>query len=116
MAVTVEPVLCFCQRVRKAGGGEKGSLDRALRFGSRAGDHSCLTITENALGAEHPDLSEILPDYAAHLRKTKRRAEAKRHEKRANAILAKHSRDNFLDHTIDVGDVLAFKERERAEK
>ena len=53
-----------------------------------------LTIRENALGLEHPNVALSLENYAALLRKTNREAEAARIEARAKAIRAIHAQKN----------------------
>ncbi len=53
-----------------------------------------LAIFENALGPEHPDVAASLENYAALLRETGRSAEAAKMEARAEAIRAKHAKEN----------------------
>ncbi len=53
-----------------------------------------LEIVENALGPEHPHVAQSLENYANLLRSTGRGAEAAKLETRAEAIRAKHARDN----------------------
>jgi tetratricopeptide (TPR) repeat protein len=56
-----------------------------------------LAIYEKALGSEHLGVVNGLENYAALLRATNRRAEAKELETRAKAIRAKHARDNPVE-------------------
>ena len=60
-----------------------------------------LTIAEKQLGADHPYTGEMMNLHATVLRKTGRKTEAKRVEKRARALLAKHASDNLTNHTVD---------------
>ena len=53
-----------------------------------------LAIFENALGPEHPDVAASLENYAALLRETGRSDEAAKMEARAEAIRAKHAKEN----------------------
>ncbi len=53
-----------------------------------------LAIREKALGPKHPDLATALENYASLLRKTERTTEATKMEARAEAIRAKHAREN----------------------
>ncbi len=49
-----------------------------------------LAIVEKALGPEHPDVAQILENYAALLRETGRADEAERMDARAKVIRAKY--------------------------
>ncbi len=49
-----------------------------------------LPIAEKALGSEHPDVAQILENYAALLRKMRHEDEAEEMEARAKAIRAQH--------------------------
>ena len=49
---------------------------------------------EKALGPEHPHVAASLANYAALLRETGRATEAAKLEARAEAIRAKHAREN----------------------
>ena len=51
-------------------------------------------IREKALGPEHPRVTTSLENYAALLRKTGRGEEADTLEARAQAIRAKHAKEN----------------------
>ncbi len=51
-------------------------------------------IQEKVLGPEHPNVAQVLENYAVLLRKTNRNAEAAKMEARAKAILAKHAQAN----------------------
>ena len=53
-----------------------------------------LAIYEKALGPEHPDMAASLENYAALLRETGRSDEAAKMEARAEAIRAKHAKEN----------------------
>ena len=53
-----------------------------------------LAVWEKALGPEHPNVAMALENYAALLRKTNRAAEAAKLEARAQAIRAKHAKEN----------------------
>ncbi len=53
-----------------------------------------LAIVEKALGPEHPDVAASLENYAALLRETGRSDEAAKMEARAEAIRAKHAKEN----------------------
>ncbi len=53
-----------------------------------------LVIFEKALGPNHPNVATSLENYAAVLRKTGRTTEAVKLEARANAIRAKHAKEN----------------------
>ncbi len=50
-----------------------------------------LPIAEKALGSEHPNVAQVLENYAALLRKMRREDEAEEMEVRAKAIRAQHS-------------------------
>ncbi|MCC6859510.1 MAG: tetratricopeptide repeat protein [Bryobacterales bacterium] len=64
---------------------------------------SALPILERTIGGDHPEVVRYLLDYAQVLRKLKRKQEAKVLEKRAQAILARQSRENAAQRlTIDV--------------
>ncbi len=65
---------------------------RAAHFEAEPLFKCALTIREEALGPEHPDLAQSLENYAALLRQTGRSAEATEMEARAKAIRAKHAR------------------------
>jgi tetratricopeptide (TPR) repeat protein len=54
------------------------------------------------LGPEHHILGQLLTGYAQHLRHTGRKADAKRAEKTAAAILEKFNRNNLTGHTVDL--------------
>jgi tetratricopeptide (TPR) repeat protein len=62
-----------------------------------------IATSEAALGPEHPLLGEVLARYAVFLRGTKRNAEARKIERRAQKIQTKSRRENFLGHTVEVG-------------
>ncbi|MCP5113390.1 MAG: hypothetical protein GY953_21360 [bacterium] len=49
--------------------------------------------------------------YADLLRSMGRRKEAKKMRKRGSAILAHHSEENLLHHTLDVSEVRAFRQK-----
>ena len=50
---------------------------------------------EKALGPEHPDVAQILENYADLLRKTNQKDEAAKLEARAKEIRAKHALQNL---------------------
>ena len=53
-----------------------------------------LAILEKALGPEHPNVAQVLENYAELLRKTNRKTEAAKMEARAKAIRDKHAAQN----------------------
>ena len=53
-----------------------------------------LAIREKVLGPEHPDTADSLKSYAALLRATGSTAEADEFEARAQAIRARHAKEN----------------------
>jgi hypothetical protein len=61
-----------------------------------------LAVMEKHLGSDHPVTAQILMLYAQHLQTAGRKGEAKKIRQRGNAILARHSRDNLLGHTVEV--------------
>jgi tetratricopeptide (TPR) repeat protein len=79
-----------------------GHPDQAVPYLERA-----LAVAERAGGADHPAVAHILLNYAAVLKQTKRKNDAKRMEQRARAILEKSSRDNLLGQTVHVSDLTA---------
>jgi tetratricopeptide (TPR) repeat protein len=62
-----------------------------------------ISVSETALGPDHPLLGEVLARYAVFLRTWKRNAEARRIALRAEKILTKSRRNNFLGQTVEVG-------------
>ncbi len=64
-----------------------------------------LAIAERSLGPDHRLMGEVLIEYAGALRRLDRKAEAKRCEKRAKAILAFVARDDPGRFTVDVADL-----------
>jgi tetratricopeptide (TPR) repeat protein len=62
-----------------------------------------LGVMEKQLGSDHPVTGQILMLYAEHLEAVGRKGGAKKIRQRGNAILARHSRENLLGHTIEVG-------------
>ncbi|MCZ6483167.1 MAG: tetratricopeptide repeat protein [Alphaproteobacteria bacterium] len=66
-----------------------GKEELDFRFHKRA-----LAIREKALGSENPGVATALENYASLLRKTERTTEATKMEARAEAIRAKHAREN----------------------
>ena len=75
------------------------SLDEAESLYRRA-----LEIFERIRGANDPKVADVLLSYAAVLRQTGRKADGKKLEARARAMLVTHSRDSRL--TVDVSDLL----------
>jgi tetratricopeptide (TPR) repeat protein len=83
------------------------NLARAYRETGRIPEAESLArracgIIETRLGPEHPVLAPMLQERAALLRRLKRGKEAKQLEKRAGAILARQSKDNLLDATVEL--------------
>jgi tetratricopeptide (TPR) repeat protein len=68
-----------------------------------------LALGEKALGPSHPMLARVLTEYAALLRRTKHKSEAKKLEARATVILAQSGRDNSLGYTVDVRGMSSFR-------
>ena len=66
-----------------------------------------LEIAGASLGPDHPQVSEILWDYADVLRKMKQKREAKQMKKRALAIHRQNQRENLLQHTVDWSTLVA---------
>ena len=62
---------------------------------------SAISFCERNFGRDHYLLGHVLANYSEFLRKTGRRAEAKRTRQRSNAILDRFSKANLLGHTID---------------
>jgi tetratricopeptide (TPR) repeat protein len=62
---------------------------------------SAISLCERTFGRDHYLLDHVLANYSEFLRKTGRRAEAKRTHQRSNAILDRFSKENLLGHTID---------------
>jgi hypothetical protein len=54
-------------------------------------------------------LARVLTEYAALLRRTKHKSEAKKLEARATVILAQSGRDNSLGYTVDVRGMSSFR-------
>jgi hypothetical protein len=60
-----------------------------------------ISYGERRLGRNFYQLGYVMDSYAAFLRRTGRRAEAKTAAKRAKAILEGFSRDNLIGFTVD---------------
>jgi tetratricopeptide (TPR) repeat protein len=61
-----------------------------------------LELVETHLGPDHVFAGYTLVLYARHLEAVGRKPEGKRLKRRGEAILAKHSRENLLGHTLDI--------------
>ena len=68
-----------------------------------------LELAEKTLGPNHPDLARILRDYAAVLRKTRHKGEAKKLEARAAQIMDQTGRDNGVGYTVDRRTLSGFR-------
>ncbi len=70
-----------------------------------------LAIAEPTLGPEHPLVGRILLHYAVVLQLTKRKADAKKCQRRAEAILQAAFREGPTRHTVDFSDLLKSSKR-----
>jgi hypothetical protein len=61
-----------------------------------------LEIAGSSYGPESPRTARVMQDYAAVLRRLKRKREASQLEKQAEKVLADSARQNGLDHIVDV--------------
>jgi hypothetical protein len=60
------------------------------------------SMTQEYLGENHPEFAEILLLQARLLRKSDRKALARRLEARATEIKTNHGRENLMGHSVDV--------------
>jgi len=72
----------------------------AIPFYQRA-----IAIGERSLGAEHPVVGRVLVEYAFVLRQAKRKAEAKRCQRRGEEILMAAAQHDGRNYTIDVAEL-----------
>ncbi|MCI0641779.1 MAG: tetratricopeptide repeat protein [Gemmataceae bacterium] len=64
---------------------------------AEAGFQKSLEVYDKAIGAAHPDIAEVLEQYALSLQETGRRGEAREMQARAKNMRAEHARANGLD-------------------
>jgi tetratricopeptide (TPR) repeat protein len=68
-----------------------------------------LALAERTLGSDHPEVARILHGYAAVMRKTGRKSQARKLEARAARIQQDSDRANAIGYTVDLRSLSAFR-------